>query len=331
MLAKIRSFLAGSLPLSFSLSQSQLRMISTVGMGVLVGTSLIVIIPEGIETLYTSDEVGHSHTRRAIRDVVADVVADVRWRDGQLSAPTVSPPGIRRDLTRMEDIDTMPGPVIPDELLIDKDAVATEPPKTPTAPGVVGALGETTSPDKLDEDHAEKGTHHAWVGVSLIFGFILMYLIDTLPSLKPPPPPQRTNIYSLSDLSSASPSGPNSNSLPKGSFSTTLGLVIHAAADGIALGASSTQPSISFIVFFAIMVHKAPAAFGLTSILLKQGLGKRLARTHLVIFSLAAPIGAILTWTVVRILGGGGEGASGAASMKWWTGIILLFSGGTFL
>lgn len=83
------------------------------------------------------------------------------------------------------------------------------------------------------------------------------------------------------------------------------------------------------------MIHKAPAAFGLTSVLLKQGLGKRGARAHLVVFSLAAPAGALGTWIVVRILGGGGSGAEAGAAgemhTKWWTGVLLLFSGGTFL
>ena len=81
------------------------------------------------------------------------------------------------------------------------------------------------------------------------------------------------------------------------------------------------------------MIHKAPAAFGLTSVLLKQGLGRRKARAHLMAFSLAAPTGAIITWAIVRLLGGGGEGegASGAEYMKFWTGVILLFSGVTFL
>ena len=76
-------------------------------------------------------------------------------------------------------------------------------------------------------------------------------------------------------------------------------------------------------------MHKAPAAFGLTSVLLKQGLGKRGARAHLVVFSLAAPAGAVATWVLVRALGGGGT--SEPAVMKWWTGVLLLFSGGTFL
>lgn len=76
------------------------------------------------------------------------------------------------------------------------------------------------------------------------------------------------------------------------------------------------------------MIHKAPAAFGLTSVLLRQGLGKRGARAHLVVFSLAAPAGAVGTWIVVRALGGGG---GDEMHTRWWTGVLLLFSGGTFL
>ena len=43
-------------------------------------------------------------------------------------------------------------------------------------------------------------------------------------------------------------------------------------ADGIAMGAAavSSKPEVEIIVFVAIMLHKAPAAFGLTTFLLQQ-------------------------------------------------------------
>lgn len=302
-------------------------------MGVLVGTSLIVIIPEGVETLYSANLAEHTHARRSLRDPL-----HVRWNSQAMYTPIyVAQSASRRNSKELDAFKAPPGPVIPDGL-ISGSHNAADPPKTPTAPGEFHiSEGTDTEGSKATSHEEEKidappHTPHAWVGISLILGFILMYLIDTLPSLKPPPPPQRMNIYSLSDLGSASP--PHSaSSLPKGTFSTTLGLVIHAAADGIALGASSSQPSLSFIIFLAIMVHKAPAAFGLTSVLLKQGLGKRAARAHLVAFSLAAPLGALVTWIIVRLLGGGGggEGPGSEDSMRWWTGVLLLFSGGTFL
>jgi zinc transporter 9 len=77
------------------------------------------------------------------------------------------------------------------------------------------------------------------------------------------------------------------------------------------------------------MVHKAPAAFGLTSVLLKQGLSKRSARSHLLLFSLAAPAGALLTWVSAHAMGIDRMG--NAENTAWWTGMLLLFSGGTFL
>ena len=77
------------------------------------------------------------------------------------------------------------------------------------------------------------------------------------------------------------------------------------------------------------MIHKAPAAFGLTTTLLKQGLSKRAARAHLIVFSLAAPAGALVTWAAASLLGYGGLPES--MSAEFATGVLLLFSGGTFL
>jgi solute carrier family 39 (zinc transporter), member 9 len=317
------SFLAGSVPLSFSLSPSRLKIVTTLGMGVLVGTSLIVIIPEGVETLYSANEVAPSSSHRR----------SVASRSIPISLPGHDAPRIylREEKTEVDAINALPGPVLPGSIAVEP--TKDDPPKTPTEPGVVSALdaAESLPPPPSAPENANPATHHAWMGVSLIAGFILMYLIDTLPSVKPQPPPRGQNIYSLSDLGASPVSTPSAGITPRNSFSTTLGLVIHAAADGIALGASSTQPALSFIIFFAIMVHKAPAAFGLTSVLLKQGLSKRQARTHLVMFSLAAPAGAVVSWLLIGILGGGGVGSAAAKATKWWTGVILLFSGGTFL
>lgn len=339
-----RSFLAGSLPLTFALSQSRLRLVATIGMGVLVGTALIVIIPEGVETLYSASDYGSdTHTRRELAPHVVGRPVEASRPIVQREAPTEHPSINMNSLNDdgKDPFGAMPGPVIPAGM-DPADVAADAPPRTPTTPGKIGMLQENHHP-KLPVDATSSATPsshdaapskhepHAWIGISLILGFILMYILDTLPFLASPAATRpQTNIYSLSELSSTPP--PPVAVSPQRSLSTTFGLCIHAAADGIALGASSTSTSttsLSLIIFVAIMVHKAPAAFGLTSVLLKQGLGKRGARAHLVVFSLAAPAGAICTWILVRALGGGGS--SEPASMRWWTGVLLLFSGGTFL
>ena len=83
-------------------------------------------------------------------------------------------------------------------------------------------------------------------------------------------------------------------------------MVVHAAADGIALGAAATthQTDVEIIVFLAIMLHKAPAAFGLSTFLLHEGLERPRVKRHLLIFSLSAP--ALAMFTFVTLQGGGG-------------------------
>lgn len=200
-------------------------------------------------------------------------------------------------------------------------------------------------------EHEEGPSPHAYIGVALILGYILMFLVDHLPEAFATSTPKYQPMHiSLSNLhrgphnaSSLSLNGMASEAVtplatpmpphmqPKKTSATTIGLVVHACADGIALGASSTAPSTSLtlVIFFAIMLHKAPAAFGLTSVLLKQGLSKKTARTHLAAFSLAAPLGAFVTWAIVHTFGRGRLG--GDEGLTWSTGWVLCFSGGTFL
>ncbi|KAK4193553.1 zinc transporter ZIP9 [Podospora australis] len=258
----VASFLAGALPLSVSLTQSQLRFVASLGAGLLVGSCLIVIVPEGIEALAASG--GHEE---------------------------------------------------------EKPSAKAHP---------------------RAEDHHDAELPAFYIGFALVIGFALMFLIDRLPrhaSEKFQSAPASRHV-SLDNLGGSSNSADEESEgflgslapTPKQtrSLATTTGLVIHAAADGIAMGASAktSNVNVGLIIFFAILVHKAPAAFGLTSTLLKQGLSKRAARWHLMVFSLAAPIGALSTYALVSLLGG--ENIEGE-SAHWWTGMLLLFSAGTFL
>jgi len=295
-----------------------------------VGTSLIIIIPEGVETLYSARATDVGHARRNALPGQSPVL----WHRSR-------PPLFGRTEGSEFDPFHVPGPAIVDEL----DA----PPKTPTEPGVVGIMEDsTTHPEAAGDEgrnHHHDESNHAWMGIALISGFILMYFIDKVPHYLASSKP-KTNSYHISLSNLGRPfnsNGPNDEDAeglfesrdegraPGRGFATTTGLVIHAAADGIALGASSTTSNsgLSLIIFFAIMVHKAPAAFGLTSVLLKQGLSKRSARSHLLLFSLAAPAGALVTWTLAHVLGSGS--ITNTESTKWWTGMLLLLSAGTFL
>ncbi|ODO06777.1 hypothetical protein I350_04136 [Cryptococcus amylolentus CBS 6273] len=203
-------------------------------------------------------------------------------------------------------------------------------------------------------------------GVSLLAGFSLMLLQSLIPH-PPSPPPQATDFTYESPPSSPASSEPtprpsaqhlNSStpmiSKPKRmsvddsasegaatvsavhGLNATLGLVIHGAADGIALGASSlasSNSSLGLVVFLAVLIHKGPTALGLTTTLLSLSLPLSSIRRRLMIFSCAAPAGAIATFLLVSAFGSRSLGGSrnGGDPLGWWTGIALLFSGGSFL
>jgi zinc transporter 9 len=81
-----------------------------------------------------------------------------------------------------------------------------------------------------------------------------------------------------------------------------LGLVVHSAADGVALGAAAatSKTDVEMIVFIAIMLHKAPASFGLVSFLIHEGLDRSRIRKHLSFFAMAAPIFTIITFLLLK-------------------------------
>ncbi|KAI7905482.1 Zinc/iron permease [Cokeromyces recurvatus] len=257
----VASFVAGCIPLASKLSESKLSFLTSLSVGLLISTSLVVIIPEGIETIYNHNE--------------------------------------DQDYNRLSD--------------------------------------------------------HTVVGLSLLVGFAFMFIIDQITSSHLHPTTTTTTIATntknrksleLDALLLPSTSESYSNKIehdssivtdvnisqqevhPSSSASTpTIGLMVHAAADGIALGASVSHPQLSMVVFFAIMLHKAPSSFALTTVLLNEGLSRARVRQHLLLFSICAPAGAISTYALVQFFSESFQ----SLDLEYWTGILLLFSGGTFL
>ncbi|XP_052352070.1 zinc transporter ZIP9-like [Oncorhynchus keta] len=240
-------YVSGTIPLAVNFSEEKLKLVTVLGAGLLCGTALAVIIPEGVHALYE------------------EVLEGVHHAPGQVEGVGVSEP--------REGVDA-----------------------------VLGVSGE----------HSHSHEHlHAYIGVSLVLGFVFMLLVDQIGS---------AHVHSSAD-------DPESARVASSKITTTLGLVVHAAADGVALGAaaSTSQTSVQLIVFVAIMLHKAPAAFGLVSFLMHAGLERNRIRKHLLAFALAAPVLAMVTFV------GLSQSSKEALSNVNATGVAMLFSAGTFL
>lgn len=164
---------------------------------------------------------------------------------------------------------------------------------------------EDTATEKHIHDHEAKDFSQT-IGLSLVIGFVFMMVVDQVSS---------RHMHSNE--------GKDSRRNP----TATIGLVVHAAADGIALGAAAktSHQDVEIIVFLAIMLHKAPAAFGLVTFLLHEGIERQRIRKHLGIFSLSAPLLTLITYFGIA------QEQKETLNSVNATAVAMLFSAGTFL
>lgn len=185
--------------------------------------------------------------------------------------------------------------------------------------------------DSTTRDHADEHNAAHYVGIAIIFGFITMFLIDQIIA-HPTSDAGSSQYIAVDNLQEMYEPRSNSTELDvakaRNDYADTFGLCIHSLADGIALGSSAqASAKTSIIVFIAIVVHKGPAAFGLVSLLLSRSVPRRVIQYHLLLFSISAPIGALFSFALVQKLGL----AYSEAQIIDFSGLFLLFSGGTFL
>jgi len=201
------------------------------------------------------------------------------------------------------------------------------------------------------------------ISLCLVIGFTLMLIIEQLisphshwhsPNDSTPPIPNKPSFHDstsdiefdaeLGDISLGNPldrrldppSTLNSSNTLEASadreraFALLFGLVIHGIADGIALGiahvaasSSGSANALSLVVFFALILHKAPTTLAFTTSMISTNITRSKCKTYVAIFSLSTPLSALITYTVSSFLGNGDKGDL--------TGLALLVSGGTFL
>lgn len=103
------------------------------------------------------------------------------------------------------------------------------------------------------------------------------------------------------------------------------GLMVHCAADGLALGAAalSGNARLNFMVTAAMLAHKVPMAVGLATYLQGCGTPWPVAQRLLAVFSATAPTAALLTYALL--------GAVPLLTSPTAVSLVVLFSGGTFL
>ncbi|KAI6027621.1 Zinc/iron permease [Pisolithus microcarpus] len=247
------SYGVGLVPLSIALSRKHLSILSTLGTGLLIGTALGVVIPEGVEEIATSNSDRSSFSVR----VGASVLTGFAFM-----------------------------------LLIEEYFSSHAASLLPHHQVHGNTQGDTFQID-LEELEREQGISE--------------------PAIAGSRQPPTARHFGNDDASHRV-------------FPLSLGLVVHALVDGYALGVSATaderSSALSLIVFLAIIVHKAPTALALTTSLLSRSLPVVECKRHLLVFSLATPVSAMLSYLLCSLP---------FMNQRLGPGVPLLFSGGTFL
>ncbi|KAG7443125.1 ZIP-like iron-zinc transporter [Guyanagaster necrorhizus] len=251
------SFACGILPLSFTFSKNHLLRLTLIGTGLLLGTALGVIIPEGIEALV----------------------------EAQIDPALLSS---RVALSLLFGFTSM---LVVEQFLSPHSHSSSDVPAIPVH-------DYETSSIEFDAElgELESRESHSRPGFVQVDG----------------------NPRSLV-----------ANGMKARAYPLTFGLVIHSLADGLALGVSlfpnnkDDSSRLSFIVFLAIIVHKAPTSLALTTSLLATSLPRPECKKHLAVFSATTPVATFATYAFLSFFGAGDHAD--------WTGLALLISGGTFL
>ena len=100
-----------------------------------------------------------------------------------------------------------------------------------------------------------------------------------------------------------------------------LGLSLHSAADGLAIGsaAAGTSEAVTALVALAVLIHKVPAAFSLGVFSMHERENKNDSIKDIVIFSLATPVMILVSFYTLQGMD------------EHLIALAMLFAAGTFL
>ena len=112
------------------------------------------------------------------------------------------------------------------------------------------------------------------LGYSIMFGFLLIFVLEKFIMVHP--------------------CEEGECDYHKVGLAAYIGIGFHSILDGIAIGAG-TMMNLSFVIIFAVTIHKFPAALALSSMLVKGGeYSNKKVLFSMFMFALATPVGALL-------------------------------------
>ena len=301
--------ICGLLPIfsKFKEDVGKLKILTGVAAGIIIASALLVVIPEGYELASTDEHEEHGDEDQ-LAGSIALVMIEVEHGDINASEAIVEIEtlvgghGGHGDESVTESLSESVLHVI--EEVEDGDITST-----------VGLEEiETLITSHAHEEGAEHDEHTSGIvlGGAILCGFLLMLILEGsgVGHAVHEEHHSHSEEHSHGHVHHGTPG-----------WLLVLGLTLHSATDGLAIGAAAASGSVSITaaVALAVLIHKGPAAFSLGVFSMHERDQRNDSIRDVVIFSLATPVMMLLAFFALDGL------------ETHLIGLAMLFSAGTFL
>jgi zinc transporter 9 len=315
--ALIIALLCGFAPIFMGVKEDKerLKQLTGIAAGIIIASAMLVVIPEGYELAMT-DEHG---AEDALAGSVALVILEVDHGDITASEGIEEIEGLigghgdghEEDGHEEEDHDNHGH---------DSEASLSDSIEAVVAEVEDGDINATVGIEEIEDlisshSHEEGHEEHAsgiLMGGAIMAGFLLMFILEGsgMGHAVHEEHHDHEHSHGHGHVHHAAAGG-----------LLVLGLTMHAATDGLAVGAAAATGdlAVTATVLLAVLIHKGPAAFSLGVFSAHERAARKDSIRDVVIFSLATPIMIMVAYYALSDL------------ETHLIGLAMLFSAGTFL
>ena len=322
-LTLVIALFGGLLPVLSSIKQNpeRLKVLTGLAAGIIIASAMMVVIPEGYELATTEAHDSHAEDDR-IAGSIALVMLEVDH--GEINASQA-----------IEEIEMLVGghEAHSEDGSEKEDAHEDESGAETLSASVLhvieevedGDINATTGLNEIEElitghaheasdSHASHDSHgDGWLlGGAILAGFALMLILEGSGI---------GHAVHEEHHDHDDEHGHEHVHHGSGGWMMVLGLTLHSATDGLAIGAAAATGSVAITatVAMAVLIHKAPAAFSLGVFSMHERKTRKESIIDVLVFSLATPVMMIIAFFAL-------------ADLETHTiGLAMLFSAGTFL
>ncbi len=321
-LTLILALVGGLAPIFSNIKENHdtMRRITGIASGILLASALLVVIPEGFE-LATGGHDEHGHDEHVDEDALAGSVALVilELEHGDINSSEAIEE-IEELLGGHDEHDEESGDEH-DEESSDSLSEGIEHVIEEVESGEINATTGIEEIEELITSHAHEGEHgdeeeraleSLIIGGAVLAGFVLMLVMEG------------------SGVGHAVHEEHHEHEEEHGHehvhhraapWIIVLGLSLHSAADGLAIGsaAAGSSEAVTALVALAVLIHKVPAAFSLGVFSLHEREDRNDSIRDVVLFSIATPVMIVISFFALQDFD------------EQMIALAMLFSGGTFL